>query len=335
MGMKAQSAGSKPDLSVRLGSVMLRNPVMLASGLAGYGEELSGIIDLRQVGAVVTKTLTLKPCEGNPPPRLAEASSGLINSIGLANMGVHAFASGPLPRLKAIGTNLVVSVGGFSFLEYVRVAGVLEKAGGFAALELNVSCPNVSRGSAHFGSSPSKAARVVRGVRGVTGRPLIVKLTPNVTEISEVAKACVAEGADALTVCNTFRALSIDLNTRRPVLGGTHGGLSGPAIKPLSLAKVWEVASAVDVPIVACGGISSAADALEFIVAGASAFQVGSALLQDFRVPQLILDGLIQYCTDEGIDSLASVRGSLEIRHSAQRHPSTPRGERRKVKARV
>lgn len=302
----------RSDLSVKLGSLELRNPVMIASGLAGYGDDLEGIVDLSKVGAVVTKTLTLNAREGNPPPRLAEMPAGLMNSIGLANVGCAAFISERLNRLKTLKTKTLISVGGFSEREYCEVALRLEEVGGFDGFEVNISCPNVKEGGMSFGTSPSKAAGIVRAIRSQTSRPLIVKLTPNVTDIAAIAKACVFAGADALTVGNTFRALAVDVETRRPVLGSGAGGLSGPAIKALCLAKVWEVVSAVGVPVIACGGICSANDALEFSIAGATAFQVGSACLRSFRTPELVLCGITDYLRQNRMRSIAEIRGTLK-----------------------
>jgi dihydroorotate dehydrogenase (NAD+) catalytic subunit len=286
---------------------------MLASGVAGYGDDLGGVTNLGRIGAVVTKTLTLRPRDGNAPPRLVEVPAGLINSIGLANMGCRQFISERLGRLEDLGTKIIVSVGGFTVGEYARVAAALDEAGGFAGVELNISCPNVRAGGVNFGCVPAKAARVVRAVRDVTSRPLIVKLTPNVSDIAAVARACVSEGADALTVANTFKAMAVDLRERRPVLGATTGGLSGPAIKAMCLAKVWEVVSAVKTPVIACGGISSAQDALEYIVVGATAFQIGSACFRDFTIAESILDGITEFCERNGARSISDVRGSLKL----------------------
>ena len=302
----------RPDLSVRLGDLELRNPLMIASGLAGYGDDLEGIVDMSKIGAIVTKTLTLDAREGNAPPRLAEMPSGLMNSIGLANVGCRVFISQRLPRLKTLGTKIVISIGGFSEEEYREVALRLENAGGFDGFEVNISCPNVREGGMSFGASPLRAAGVVKSVRSQTSRPVIVKLTPNVTDIVLIARACVSEGADALTIGNTFKALAVDVQARSPLVGAGIGGLSGPAIKALSLAKVWETVSAMDVAVVACGGICSARDALEFIIVGASAFQVGSACLRNFKTPELVLAGINDYCRANRVRSIAEIRGTLK-----------------------
>jgi len=300
-----------PDLSVVIGTLKLSNPVMVASGVAGYGEELRGIAELGRIGAIVTKTITPRERTGNRPPRLVETPAGLMNSIGLANIGCGAFVKEVLPRLKDLRTRVVVSVGGCSVRDYQDVLASVDSAGGVDAFEINVSCPNVRAGGIHFGSSASRAAAVVKALRPLTTLPLLVKLTPNVTDIGAVAAACVSEGADALTVANTFKALAVDVDTRRPFLGAVTGGLSGPAIKALSLAKVWEVVSRVKVPVVACGGISTARDALEYVVVGAAAFQVGTACLKNFKTPELILDGIVEYLRENSVRSLEELRGTM------------------------
>jgi len=289
----------------------MQNPLMLASGIAGYGDDLKDVVDLGKIGAIVTKTITIEPRDGNVPPRLAEAPSGLLNSIGLANIGCDAFISRRLGRLSKLKTKIIVSIGGFSPREYGEVASRLENAGGFEAFEINISCPNVREGGSSFCSSSSIAGEVVGIVRSRTKRLVLVKLSPNVTEVAAIARACVSEGADVLTVGNTFKAMAIDVQTRRPLLGAGTGGLSGPAIKALSLAKVWEVVTAVKVPVVACGGIASAEDVLEFIIAGATAFQVGSACLRSFRAPETILAGIREYCRKNGIGRISDLRGTL------------------------
>ncbi len=309
---KNQSKVRRLDLSVRIGRLKLSNPVMLASGVAGYGEELSRIVDLSRVGAVVTKTITPKARAGNSPPRLFETPSGLLNSIGLANVGCDAFAK-QLPRLRSLRTRIVVSVGGFSVRDYRYVLARLESAGGADAFEVNVSCPNVLAGGIHFGSSASRAAAVVKALRPLTALPLLVKLTPNVTDIGAVAEACVSEGADGLTVANTYKALAVDVHTRRPLLGGITGGFSGPATKPLTLAKVWEVVSRVKAPVIACGGISTAQDALEYIIVGAAAVQVGTACFRSFKTPELIVDGVEEYLKRNSIRSLQDLRGTMVL----------------------
>ena len=309
----AAEAKQRPDLSVRLGSLKLVNPVMLASGVAGYGEELGNVADLGHVGAVVTKTITPKERAGNRPPRLLETPAGLMNSIGLANVGLRVFLEKVLPGLKRLRARIVVSVGGFSVRDYQSVLVSVDAAGGADAFEINVSCPNVRAGGIHFGASASRAAAVVKALRPLTALPLLVKLTPNVTDIGAVAEACVSEGADCLTVANTYKALSVDLRTRRPMLGAGTGGLSGPAVKPLSMAKVWEVVSRVRVPVVACGGISTAEDALEYIVVGATAVQIGTACFRSFKTPELIVDGIAEYLRKNSHGSIEELRGTMVL----------------------
>ncbi|MBN1505093.1 MAG: dihydroorotate dehydrogenase [Candidatus Eisenbacteria bacterium] len=312
--VSAGAGGARlPDLSVRIAGLRLSTPVLLASGVAGYGEEMGEVVDLNRVGAIVTKTLTPEERAGNPPPRLFETPAGLMNNIGLANVGLEGFLAEVLPQLKRHRTRIVVSVGGFSLRDYEKVLASVDAAGGAHAFEINVSCPNVRAGGIHFGCSASRAARVVRALRPLTALPLLVKLTPNVTDIGSVAAACVSEGADGLTVANTYTALAVDLRTRRPRLGGVTGGLSGPAVKPLSLAKVWEVTSRVKAPVIACGGISTAEDALEYIVVGATAVQVGTACFRSFKTPELIVNGIIAYMKENSLSSLQELRGTMTL----------------------
>jgi dihydroorotate dehydrogenase (NAD+) catalytic subunit len=289
---------------------------MLASGVAGHGEELGDITDLTRVGAVVTKTITPRRRAGNPPPRLLETPAGLMNSIGLANVGCRAFVEEVLPRLKRLRTRIVVSVGGFSVRDYQSVLSSVAAAGGADAFEINVSCPNVSEGGVNFGCSASRTAAVVKALRPLTALPLLVKLTPNVTDIGDIAAACASEGADGLTVANTYKALAVDLRTRRPRLGAGTGGLSGPAVKPLSLARVWEVVSRVKTPVIACGGVSTAADALEYIVVGAAAVQVGTACFGSFKTPEFIADGMSEYLSENSLRSLDELRGTMAFHQS-------------------
>ena len=311
---KAQGVtGRPPDLSVEVGGLRLSTPVMLASGVAGYGEELKGILDLGSVGAVVTKTITPEERAGNRPPRLLETPAGLVNSIGLANVGCRAFLEEVLPRLKRVRTRIVVSVGGFSARDYQSVLASVEAAGGADAFEINVSCPNVGVDGTHFGSSASLAAALVKSLRPLTALPLLVKLTPDVTDIGSIAGACVSEGADGLTVANTYKALAVDVHTRKPMHGGVTGGLSGPATKPLTLARVWEVVSRVKAPVIACGGISSASDALEYIIVGAAAVQVGTACFRSYKTPELIVDGIAEYLRKNSLRSLEELRGTMVL----------------------
>lgn len=300
------------DLRVKVGEVELPSPVLVASGTFGYGSESPQLTRAGELGGIVTKTITLEPRRGNPPLRLHETPAGLMNSIGLQNVGVDRFREEKLPRLRSLGVPIIASVGGRTAGDFVRVVECLEGAPGIVAYEINVSCPNVREGGIEFCQRPESAAEVVRSVREVTRRPLWIKLSPNVSHIGVVARACAEAGADAFTAVNTFVGLSVDVHTRRSHLPGGTGGLSGPAIRPLALAKVRETVRATSLPVVGCGGISGTDDALQFLVVGASAVQVGTA---SFRVPDIaarIQDGLRDFLLAEGRTGIAEVIGSYE-----------------------
>ncbi len=303
----------KPDLSVAIGGLTLANPVMTASGTCGYGLELASHIPLSRLGAVVVKGLSLEPRDGNPPPRVAETASGLLNSIGLDNIGVRDFAARVLPELRRTGAVIVANVYATCVEDFAGACGILAAAGGVAALELNLSCPNVEAGGMAFGQDPRQAAAATSAARRASRLPLIVKLTPRVADIALPARACEEAGADALTVANTFPGMAIDLAARRPVLGGNFGGLSGPAVKPMSLKLVWEASRAVKIPVIGCGGVTNWRDAAEFIVAGASAVQVGTAVLTDPAAPVAIIDGLEAFLAAGGWRSVRELRGTLEL----------------------
>lgn len=266
-----------PDLSVAIGSVRLKNPVMTASGTFGYGVEFLPFFDLTALGGLVVKGLSPKPRKGNPPERIVETPSGMLNAIGLQNVGVDAFVADKLPQLRAFDTAVVANVFGETIAEYVEVCRKLDDAEGLAAIELNVSCPNVEAGGMVFGNDARALAEVVRACRAATRLPLWVKLSPNVTDIRDTARAAESEGADAVSLVNTFVGMVVDVERRRPMLHNASGGLSGPAIRPLAVWMTWQVAQAVRIPVVGMGGITSARDALEFIIAGAAAVQVGTA----------------------------------------------------------
>ncbi len=297
------------DLSVELAGIRLQNPVLVASGTFGTGEEFAPFCDPRCLGAIVTKTVTLEPRPGNPPPRLWETPAGLLNAVGLQNPGVEAFVVEVLPRLKRYGVPVIASIGGASLEEYVAVARRLEGSG-IAALELNISCPNVERGGMALGTDPEAAAAVVAAVVRATDLPVFVKLTPNVTDIAAVARAVAAAGAHGLALINTLLGMAIDVEARRPALGNVFGGLSGPAIRPVAVRAVWQVAGTVSLPIIGMGGICTGKDALEFILAGATAVAVGSALFRDPRAPLRVLEEITAYCRRHGVARLADLVGA-------------------------
>ncbi|OGC04982.1 dihydroorotate dehydrogenase B catalytic subunit [candidate division WOR-1 bacterium RIFOXYA12_FULL_43_27] len=280
------------DLSIELAGIKLKNPVMAASGTFGYGKEYSEFCDLNQIGAIVTKSITLKPKEGNPPPRIAETPSGILNAIGLQSDGVEKFIAKALPFLEKFDVPVIASIAGGSKEEFAELAKILSKSKRIAGLELNISCPNVKKGGMLFGCDPDAAAEVTKAARKATKLPLIVKLSPNVTDITLIAKAVEKAGADALSLINTLLGMAIDINTKKPKLGNITGGLSGPAIRPIAIRMVWQTAQAVKIPIVGMGGIMTAEDAIEFFLAGASAVQVGTGNFVDPKCIIKIIEGL-------------------------------------------
>jgi len=302
----------KPDMSVKIAGLNLRNPVMTASGTFGYGEEFSQYVDLEKIGAFVTKGLSLKPRAGNPTPRIVETPGGMLNAIGLQNVGIDAFIQKKVPFLRSVNTPAIANFFGYTPDEYAELAARLDQIPEVAALEVNISCPNVKQGGIVFGTDPGCAASVVSACRAATRKPLIVKLSPNVTDIVEMALACEGAGADALSVINTLTGMAIDLERRRPVLANITGGLSGPAIKPIALRMVWQVARAVKLPVIGIGGIMSATDALEFMLAGATAVQVGTASFVNPGAAQEIAEGMEQWLAERGIADVRSVIGALE-----------------------
>jgi len=291
----------------------MRNPVMTASGTFGYGAEFAEYLDLESIGAMITKGLSLKPKAGNPTPRIVETPGGMLNAIGLQNVGIDAFIEQKLPYLGKVATPVIVNLYGNTLEEYGAVAARLDELPGVAGIEVNISCPNVKQGGIVFGTDPQAAQEVVRLVRRNTSKPMIVKLSPNVTDVVLMARACADAGADALSLINTLTGMAIDLDRRRPVLANVTGGLSGPAIKPVALRMVWQVAKSVKIPVIGIGGIMNARDALEFILAGASAVQVGTASFLDPSAAQTIARDMEQYLADKGIASLASMIGALEV----------------------
>jgi dihydroorotate dehydrogenase (NAD+) catalytic subunit len=299
-------------MSVEVAGIKMRNPVMTASGTFGYGAEFADYMNLESIGAMITKGLSLKPKAGNPTPRIVETPGGMLNAIGLQNVGVDAFISQKLPYLKGIATPVIVNLYGNTLEEYGEVASRLDGLPGVAGIEVNISCPNVKQGGIVFGTDPLAAQEVVRLVKRSTSKPVIVKLSPNVTDVVLMAKACADAGADALSLINTLTGMAIDLERRRPILANVTGGLSGPGIKPVALRMVWQVAKNVQLPIIGIGGIMNARDALEFILAGASAVQVGTASFLDPSAAQTIAQEMEQYLADNGIESIASMIGALE-----------------------
>lgn len=303
------------DLSVQLApnnghGLLLSNPVIAASGTFGYGTEHAQVIDIQRLGAIICKGTTLNPRPGNPQPRLAETACGLLNSIGLDNIGVKAVIEDKAPIWAQWHVPVLVNIAGESIEEYAELARMLEGVAGISGIEVNISCPNVKAGGMEFGVSAEAAAAVTAAVKRGNSLPIIVKLSPNVTDIVEIARAVVNAGADALSLINTPKGMAIDISKRRPILGGISGGLSGPAIKPIAIYKVYQVAQEVAVPIIGCGGIASADDALEFIMAGASAVQVGTAILVNPRAPLDVLNGLERFMEREGIDGLGQLIGA-------------------------
>ena len=301
------------DLRVKLGDLDLKNPVMTASGTFGYGVEFEDFFDLDRLGGFVVKGTTLHPRQGNPYPRMAETASGMLNTVGLQNGGVKHFADNIYPKLVKYQTNVLVNVSGSTVEDYAECAEVISELEHIPGIELNISCPNVKEGGMSFGTSCPSAEAVVRAVRKVYKKHLMVKLSPNVTAIDEIARAVEAVGADSVSLINTLLAMAIDAEKRRPVLSTITGGLSGPAIKPVALRMVWQVAQAVKIPIIGMGGIMNATDAIEFILAGASAIQVGTAGFVDPLAPVKIVDGIEDYMKRHKIESVNELIGGLQL----------------------
>ncbi|OPY06840.1 MAG: Dihydroorotate dehydrogenase B (NAD(+)), catalytic subunit [Syntrophaceae bacterium PtaB.Bin095] len=300
-------------MAVSIGGLRLKNPVMTASGTFGYGDEYAPYVDLNCLGAVVVKGLSLEPRAGNPPPRIMETPCGMLNAVGLQNIGVKAFIREKLPFLRDHDVAVVANIFGESVEEYAAVAELLGRAEGVHALEVNISCPNVKRGGVAFGTDPDMAAEVTRAVKAATGLPVIVKLTPNVTDIAGIAAAVEAAGADAVSLINTLTGMSVDIERRVPHLRNVTGGLSGPAIRPVALRMVWQVARRVSIPVIGLGGIMTARDALEFLIAGARAVQVGTAHFVQPCACEEVLSGIEAYLERHGIEDVNDVIGSLKI----------------------
>jgi dihydroorotate dehydrogenase (NAD+) catalytic subunit len=304
-----------PDLSVQLAphnkkGLLLSNPVMTASGTFGYGTEYAEVVDIQRLGAIICKGTTLKPRQGNPQPRLWESAGGVLNSIGMENIGIDALIKEKAPLWTKWKVPVIVNILGESIEDYAKLANRLDEASGVSGIEVNISCPNVSAGGMEFGANPNSAAEVTAAVKAKTALPVIVKLSPNVTDITEIALAVEAAGADAISLINTLKGMAIDIKSRKPVLGNVCGGLSGPAIKPVALYMVYQVARVVKVPVIGCGGIATAGDALEFIMAGASAVQVGTAIFTNPCTPLDILEGIERFMKKEGIRNITELIGA-------------------------
>ena len=304
---------NKPNIRVNIGGVKLRNPVMTASGTFGYANEFKELIDLNRLGAIIVKGLSLEPSRGNPPPRIVETPCGMLNAIGLENVGLEAFVKEKLPFLKMIDTPVFVNIYGRNIADYAELASRLEDVEKIAGIELNISCPNVKSGGVAFGAYPESAAQVVRAVRKSTTRPLMVKLSPNVTDITEISRSVEGEGADSISLINTITGMAIDIETRRPKLANITGGLSGPAIKPVALRMVWQVAQVVKVPVIGVGGIMTAKDALEFLIAGAVAIQVGTANFINPHATIDIIEGIEAFLMERNISDIADIIGTLKV----------------------
>ena len=301
------------DLSVRINRLRLKNPVMTASGTFGYGLEYADFVSLDQIGGIIVKGTTLQPREGNDYPRMAETPSGMLNCVGLQNKGVDYFCDHIYPQIKDIDTNMIVNVSGSSPDTYAECAARIDRLDKIPAIELNISCPNVKQGGMAFGTTCAGAASVVRAVRQRYNKTLIVKLSPNVTDIAEIAKACEAEGADSVSLINTLMGMAIDIEKRQPMLSIATGGLSGPAVKPIAVRMVWQVAKAVKIPVIGLGGICNAADAIEFLMAGATAIQIGTANFIDPTVTLKVRDGINEWLDRHGCTSVSEIIGALNV----------------------
>jgi len=301
------------DLNVNIGELRMKNPVMTASGTFGYGEEYEDFIDITRIGGIIVKGTTLHKREGNPYPRMAETPSGMLNAVGLQNKGVDYFVKHIYPKIKDTDTNIIVNVSGSAIEDYVKTAEIINELVKIPAIELNISCPNVKQGGMAFGVSSKGACDVISAVRSVYKKTLIVKLSPNVTDITEIARAAEASGADSVSLINTILGMAIDAEKRCPLLSTVTGGLSGPAVKPIALRMVWQVAKAVNIPIIGLGGIMDWKDAVEFMLAGASAVQIGTANFIDPTVTVKVIDGINNYCDRHGYSSVKDIIGALEV----------------------
>ncbi|MBA4310872.1 MAG: dihydroorotate dehydrogenase [Chlorobiaceae bacterium] len=301
------------NLSVKIGDLVFRNPILLASGTVGYGNEISEFTDLNKIGGIVTKSLSLKPRKGNPPPRVVETASGMLNAIGLANVGVEEFAKNKIPYLKKYDTHLICNIAASSVEEYVECTKILTGEEKISAFEINVSCPNVKDGGLEFGNNLSAVAKITESVKAVTNKPIIIKLSPNVAKISEFAKVVKDSGGDAVSAINTLVGTAFNIRTRKPKLFNVRGGLSGPAIKPVALAKVLEIRSKVDIPIIGIGGITSWQDVIEFMIVGATAVQLGTINFINPKASELMIKELEQFLIEENFNNISELIGSYII----------------------
>lgn len=300
------------QLNTKIGSLELKNPVMTASGTFGYGTEYADFMDISRLGAIIVKGTTLNPRQGNPYPRMAETPSGMLNAVGLQNKGVDYFVDHIYPEVRKIQTNIIVNVSGSCIDDYVQTAGIINTLDDIPSIELNISCPNVKQGGMAFGVKPESAAQVVEAVRKAYDKTLIVKLSPNVTDITEIARAVEGAGADSVSLINTMLGMAIDAEKRKPILSTVTGGMSGPAVKPVALRMVWQTAKAVKIPVIGLGGICSATDAVEFLLAGASAIQIGTANFIDPSISEKVIDGIEDYLNRHGFVSVQDIIGALE-----------------------
>lgn len=313
----------KTDLSIKIGKIRLKNPIMVASGTFGYGKEYEDLVDLKKLGAIVTKTITRAPRSGNPPPRIAETAFGMLNSIGLENSGVDEFIKNKMPYLRKLGIPVIVSIGGEKIKEFVHLARILDSVKGVSGLEVNISCPNLighkpkhkKQKTKLFSQDKKLTYKVIKSIRKATKLTLITKLTPNVTDITEIARAAEAAGSDALSLVNTYLGMAVDINSKKPLLGNVAGGLSGPAIKPMALKAVWDVYNSVDIPIIGMGGIMTAEDALEFIICGATGAALGTVNFVHPNKSIEIIDKLGYYINSQDLKKITPLIGSLKTQN--------------------
>lgn len=302
-----------PRLEIEICGIRFHNPILTASGCCGYGLEFEPLFDLSRIGGICTKGLSARPLQGNPPPRIQETAAGMLNAIGLQNIGARAFVEQKLPRLREYDVRVITNVFGYTVEDYVEAIEILNDGDGIDAYELNISCPNVKEGGLIIGNDPCAAAEVTEAVKRVAKRPVMVKLSPNISDVAGMARALESAGADALSLINTLVGMSIDVNTRRPRIANFTGGLSGPAVKPVAVRMVWQAAAAVKIPIVGIGGIATAEDAVEFLIAGATAVQIGTASFYEPLATVKAVEGLSAYLTSHGVEHVRDLVGSIQL----------------------